>query len=693
MGSIHTQFGTQSLIGCMMKRMIVSMRMQLLCLVLTIGACFASAMAEPASTPALAPPKEVQRAEAGTPASTPAGTTFTVPTGWTMSTKGLVVVLSPPESDLKFVLIDIEAKDAAAAVAAGWAIVDPGFMLPLDVDLPQRPRNGWEDRHFFRYQVSPSEKLEVTAFVLRAANSWQVGLIRGSDATSAKRQAQMNLIKATLRPKGYQPETFAGKTAQPFDAHVIQVMKDFVADGMKRLGVPGAAFSLIDHGKIVYVGGLGVRELGRVDPVDADTLFLAASNTKAFTTLLLAELVDQKKLRWDEPVIEAYPAFKLGDAASTRQVQIRHLVCSCTRIPDIEAEWAYRFRKQTPATIMQLVGSLQPTSRFGEGFQYSNLMQAAAGYVAGSVAEPGKELGSAYDQAMEQMVLRPLRMNRSTFDFAKAMQGNYARPHDVDFNGRIVPSSMGRNYVGISVRPAGGLWTSANDLSKYVMLELAKGKLPDGMRLVSEDNLAQRQVPNAVEDEDATYGMGLRVNKHWGVTIVHHGGDGWGYHSEMIWLPDYGAGAVILTNGDQGNVLASSLIRKLVEQLFDGRSEADQQLEFAAQRLEIERKQQRQRLQIPADTDAVKQLAANYRSEELGDLVVRRTGGNVEFDLVDGWKDAMATRKNDDGTVSFIGISPTLRGWELVAGEKDGKRTLTEQGSEHDWMFVEQRKP
>ena len=672
--------------------MIVFMRMHLLCLALTIGAGSASAMADPASTPPLSPPKNAQHVEAGTPASTPAGTTFTVPTGWTMTTKGLVVVLSPPEPDLKFALIDIEARDAAAAVAAGWAAFDPGFVLPLDVELPQRPRNGWTNRHFFRYQASTSEKLEVTAFVLRAGNSWQVGLIRGGDATSAKRKAQINLIQTSLRPKGYQPETFAGRTAHPIDARVIQVMKDFVADGMKRLGVPGAAFSLIDQGNMVYVGGLGVREFGRTEPVDADTLFPAASNTKSFTSLLLAELVDRKKLRWDEPVIEAYPAFKLGDAASTSHAQIRHLVCSCTRIPSIENEWAYQFRKQTPATIMQLVGTLQPTSRFGEGFEYSNLMQAAAGYVAGSVAEPGTELGAAYDEAMEQMVLRPLGMKRSTFDFAKAMQGNYARPHDVDFDGHIVVSAMGRNYSAIAVRPAGGLWTSANDLSRYVMMELARGKLSDGTRLVSESNLAQRQVPNAVEAEGATYGMGLRVDKNWGVTVVHHGGDVWGYHSEMIWLPDYRVGAVILTNGDQGNVLTASLMRKLVEQIFDGRPEADQQLEFAAQRLDIERKRERKRLQIPADPSAVRLLAANYRSQELGDLVVHRTGDTVEFALVDGWNSAMATRKNDDGTVSFIGTSPTLRGWEFIVGEKGGKRSLIQPDSEHDWVFVEHNK-
>ncbi len=338
------------------------MRRQVVCWALMIWACSPSAMANPAESIApLSPPKDAQHIEAGTPASTPAGTTFTVPAGWAMTVEGQVILLSPPEPDLKFALLDIEAKDATAAVVAGWNAFDQDFKPSLDIELPQRPRNGWEDRHFFRYRVPPGEKLQVSAFVQRVGNSWQVGLIRGSDATSAKREAQINLITTSLRPRGYQPETFAGKTAHPIDVQAIQAMKDFVARGMKRLGVPGAAFSLIDRGKIVYVGGLGLRELGHTEPVDADTLFMAASNTKALTTLLLAELVDEKKLRWDEPVVEAYPAFKLGDAASTAQAQIRHLVCSCTRIPNIENEWSYRYRKQTPATIMQLVARADST--------------------------------------------------------------------------------------------------------------------------------------------------------------------------------------------------------------------------------------------------------------------------------------------------------------------------------------------
>ena len=103
------------------------------------------------------------------------------------------------------------------------------------------------------------------------------------------------------------------------------------------------------------------KSLGSPDPVDADTLFLAASNTKALTTLLLATLVDEGKLRWDQPVTEVYPGFRLGDAATTRQVQVRHLVCACTGLPRQDFEWLFNCASATPAS--SLAAARRPCSR------------------------------------------------------------------------------------------------------------------------------------------------------------------------------------------------------------------------------------------------------------------------------------------------------------------------------------------
>ena len=139
---------------------------------------------------------------------------------------------------------------------------------------------------------------------------------------------------------------------------------------------------------MIHAGGVGVRELGKPALVDANTQFMAASNTKGMTTLLLAKLADEGKLRWYQPVTELYPSFKLGTDAITSQVLVKHLVCVCTGLPRQDMEWIFEYKNDTALTSMKMLATNSPTSGFGELYQYNNLMAAAAGYVGGAVAYP-----------------------------------------------------------------------------------------------------------------------------------------------------------------------------------------------------------------------------------------------------------------------------------------------------------------
>jgi CubicO group peptidase (beta-lactamase class C family) len=637
-------------------------------------------------------PSGLERASADTPKSTSAGATFTLPVGWGITRTGPLVIVDAPEADSHVALVDVDAKDAKdadAAVAAGWAAYKPQSKRPLKLATAQAPRNGWEERRAYEYETSPNERVVVVASAWRAGTAWVVAILDASEPTLEKRSSQVSLLFNSLRPKGYQRETFAGKKAHPIDAKMIAALKEFLAGGMKLVDTPGVGFSLIDGGKVVFEGGLGVKELGKTDPIDANTLFIAASNTKAMTTLLLAELVDEKKLRWDQPVTEVYPSFKLGDAATTRQVLVKHLVCACTGLPRQDLEWLFEYKEATPSSAMALLGTMQPTSRFGEVFQYSNLMAAAAGFVGGSLAVPGRELGAAYDEAMRAKVFAPLGMTNTTFDFARALKGDVAQPHGESVDGKVAKARMDLNESIVPARPAGGVWTSAHDLSQYVVMELAKGALPNGKRLVSEESLLARRAPQILVSEDITYGMGLFVDKSWGVTVVHHGGDLAGYHSDMIWLPEHGVGGVILTNADSGVLLRGPFMRKLVELLFDGKPEADAQLAAAAVARKAAIAKERERLVVPADPAEAGKLAARYTSTALGPLTVRKEGSSVVFDVGE-WKSAVASRKNDDGTISFITIDPTIGGFDFVVADKDGKRSLVTRDAQHEYVFKEE---
>ena len=634
-------------------------------------------------------PKPVpQLATADSPHSTPGGATFIVPAAWSIASDASSVTMQPPEPDTHIAIFDIHAPDAEAAVRSAWATYRPDMKRPLKVTTPIPDREGWTEGKRFIYETSPNERAVVVAVALHSGDTWTVVLLDGTEPTFEKRGAQINVVLQSLRPRGYERESFAGRKALPLTPERVEVLKTFVESSMKKLGVPGASLALIDNGKVVYEGGLGVRELGKPAPVDANTLFMAASNTKGMTTLLLARLVDAHKLEWDQPVIQVYPAFKLGDADTTRQVEVKHLVCACTGLPRQDLEWIFQFKTYTPASTFTLLSTMQPTSRFGEVFQYSNLMASAAGYTGAHLYAPSRELGAAYDEAMQTQIFNPLGMTDTTFDMERAQRGNFASPHADDVDGHPTVATMDNNYSVVPFRPAGGVWTSAHDMTHYVQLELARGKLPNGEQLVSEENLLMRRKPQIATGEDETYGMGLETNSRWGVPVVHHGGSLFGYKSDWMILPHSGIGAVLLTNADNGGMLLYPFMRRLLEVEFDGKPEAVGDLDSAAANHRALLAKERQRLTVPASKDEAAKLAGRYKSTALGDLRVEHQGDNTLFDF-NGWKSTVASRKNDDGTISFITIDPTRRGFEFVKAERNGKRALIIRDGQHEYIFTE----
>lgn len=280
--------------------------------------------------------------------STPAGATFTAPANWSLRSEANMIVLTPPEPDSHLAIVDVKAADAASAVTAAWSTYLPDFKRPVKLMTPAPARDGWDEQKNFAYETSPNERAVLQGLARRAGDKWTVVILDGKEPTFEKRASQFNLIVQSLRPNGYNKETFAGRKALPLTPERITELKSFVETSMKKLDIPGASLALVEGGQVIYEGGLGFRELGKPKRVDANTLFMAASNTKGMTTLMLARLVDQGKIRWDQPVIEVYPKFKLGDADVTRKVLVKHLICACTGLPRQDLEWISNSRTPRP---------------------------------------------------------------------------------------------------------------------------------------------------------------------------------------------------------------------------------------------------------------------------------------------------------------------------------------------------------
>lgn len=391
---------------------------------------------------------------------------------------------------------------------------------------------------------------------------------------------------------------------------------------------------------------------------------------------------------WNAHVTDVYPAFKLGNADTTKQVLVKHLICACTGLPRQDYEWLFEGEKQTPETVMSTLATMQPTSGFGELFQYSNPLAAAAGFIGGQIANPGSELGNGYDKAMQALVFDPLAMTNTTFDYAVAQTGNYAAPHGYDIDHHVQVMGMGLNDTIRSSRPAGAAWSTVDDLLKYVQMEIRKGLLPDGKRYIGEAALLQRRQPQIALGVDRDYAMALMVDKSDGVTVVDHGGDMDGFHSNMMWWPEQKVGAVILTNADEGYMLRGPFKRRLMEIMFDGEPQALATADANAKASKASWDAQRKLLQYPADASALAGLAPRYHSDALGDIVVTTKDGKAWFD-VGAFKSEVTTSPQTDGSVAFVMIDPVAAGFLLVRADVDGKRRLIARDGQHEYVFDE----
>jgi CubicO group peptidase (beta-lactamase class C family) len=650
-------------------------------------ALFGSMPAMAQSTGSPMPASSTGAAMAADTPQTFAGVNFTVPKEWSAQQKGAFVILTPPESNAQLVIVHVgAAANAQAAIAQAWQAVQPGFARKQLLTTAAPPRQGWDEITTVDYLTTPDEHAVVQAAAMRAKDQWTVVLVNGSAATFDKRSAALGMLFGSIQPAGHVRETFVGRTANRLTPQRVAELLAFLKTGMQELHVPGVGVALIDHGNVVYEGGLGVRELGKPQRVDKDTLFMIASNTKGLTTLMLARLVDQGKLRWDERVTQVYPSFRLGSAATTAKVRIEDLVCACTGVPRKDFDWILGTTPKTgpEETFVQLAHT-EPTSKYGEVFQYSNTMASAAGYIAGHIEYPNLPLGAAYDKAMQTLIFDPLGMSRTTFDMQKALAEDHASPHGQNVDGATKVVNSPINDIAIPYRPAGEAWSSPHDLIKYVEDEITEGVLPDGKRLVSAKNLLQRRVHTVPVSENVWYGMGLMDDRTYGISIIHHGGDLIGYHSDIIAIPSAKVGAVILTNSDSGVQLRGPFLRRLLELLYNGTPEAAADVAVEAQNDAKSVAVFRRFITVPAAPAYAAKLAPYYTSPALGHIAVRRDAGGVIFDF-GLWNSHVGTHKNADGTISFTTIDPGRGGFQFVL-PANGKQQLIIRDGQHVYTY------
>lgn len=404
--------------------------------------------------------------------------------------------------------------------------------------------------------------------------------------------------------------------------------------------VPGFAMAIVKDDSVVFAKGFGVRELGKPTPVDAHTLFAIASNSKAFTSAALAILVDEGKIKWNDPVTKYLPWFQMYDPWVTREMMVRDLLCHRSGLATFGGDLLWYGSTYSREEVVRRIRYLKPTSSFRTQYGYQNVMFLAAGLVVEAVT------GKSWDAFIKEKFFAPLGMttsNTSVKDFKPT--DNVATPHN-EKDGKINVI----HYVNVDgIGSAGAINSCVSEMAQWLRLQLGRGTYK-GQKIFSAARSREMWTPqimfqigeNAEKQNPTThfsgYALGWGVRDYQGRKVMSHGGGLDGMISQVALMPEENLAVIVLTNSETG--LSSFLVNKTFD-VFLGVPKRDWSGEALARKKDNDaaqaaaaKKIEDERVLNTKPSLALAQYAGTYGGLMYGEAKVTEENGKLVLRLV-----------------------------------------------------------
>lgn len=326
----------------------------------------------------------------------------------------------------------------------------------------------------------------------------------------------------------------------------LEKIDSYIKQAMNEWKMPGFAVAIVKNDSVIFSKGYGVRNIEKNEPVDENTNFMIASCSKAFTTASIARLVDQGKLKWDDPVIKYLPYFHMFDPWVTKEMTIRDLVTHRSGLATFSGDILWLGSTYDKDEVIHRSQYLKPTTSFRSRYGYQNIMFSVAGEVIKAVSDTN------WHSYVKHNFFEPLGMERSNTSIKEMKEkGNNAWPHRTK-DGNVVPHS---DYYSIeTVAPAGAINSNVIDMAQWIRLQLNKGKYGD-IRIFSERQ-SNEMWSNNMFLGNSNYGLGWFIAYNNGKRVLNHGGGMPGMISDVTIIPEEKFGMVILSNYETGMVNA-----------------------------------------------------------------------------------------------------------------------------------------
>ncbi|MBA3255044.1 MAG: serine hydrolase [Pyrinomonadaceae bacterium] len=409
---------------------------------------------------------------------------------------------------------------------------------------------------------------------------------------------------------------------------------DYVNKALREWEVPGLAIAIIKDDRIVLAKGYGLRKLGDPAPVNERTLFAIGSSSKAFTAAAVAMLVDEGKLKWDDPATKYLPDLELYDPYVTRELTVRDLLSHRSGLERGDLLWYGT--EYDRDEILRRTRYLKPTWSLRSTFGYQNLMFLAAGQLIARVS------GKSWDEFIRQRIFAPLSMTASSTSIKDLKNAdNVSSPHaKIEDKVEVI---AWRNIDNIA--PAGSINSSVVDMAQWVRLQLAQGEYQK-QRLLSSGAAKEMHTAQTViraeppysllypEAHFLNYGLGWFLHDYRGRKVVEHGGAIDGMRAQVAMLPAEKLGLVILTNM-HGSTLSLALMYRIFD-AYLGVPQRDWSADllktikgFEEQGKAAQKKLEAERIKDTRHSLALGEYAGTYKNDLYGEVKVTHEHGKL----------------------------------------------------------------
>jgi CubicO group peptidase (beta-lactamase class C family) len=387
------------------------------------------------------------------------------------------------------------------------------------------------------------------------------------------------LVLAALAAHAFQPDKPPAATATPDRVKAALPELEKLARGaLKKTGIPGLAIVVVHQDRVVYLKGFGTRQAGKDEPVSEDTVFQLASVSKPLTTTVLAALVGEGVIGWDDRVSDLDPDFRLSEAWVTRELTLRDLLCHRSGLPDHAGDLLEDLG-YTGAEVRHRL-RLARLSSFRTRFLYTNM-----GFTEAAVAA-ARRAGKSWEDLAAAKLFKPLGMKSASYRYKDFVAARDRALLHVPDEGKLAMKNKGK-WVARYTRdadaqaPAGGASASVRDLAQWLRLLLAGGKF-DGEQKIPGAVLAETHRPHVTTGFDPAtgragfYGLGWNVSydERGRVTWTHSGGFGLGARTEVALLPAERLGIAVLVNASPTG-LPEALNRTFFDLVHEGKVSRD----------------------------------------------------------------------------------------------------------------------